>query len=180
MKQRIILVFAFVLLSAMLAGCDLMLPLKSFLLQSRISVDYDSAEQAIEALTAALNSSDVEATRSLFSQNAQDAAGSLDEQIHDAFHFVAGRIVSYTRHAGPVESQKVDYGVREKYFEASYRVETELQEYCIAIRSYTVDDADRSNIGISSIYISRLEDTDPEFAFWGDGLWTQGITILEK
>ena len=58
---------------------------------------------------------------------------------------------------------------------------TDKQTYRIAIQDCVIDETNSANVGIWSLYIIKMEDdTDPSFAYWGDGKNTPGININIK
>ncbi len=95
--------------------------------------------------------------------------------------FFQGEITKYDDWGGPcIETGKND-GERQgtwKSLQSTYDVVTNKGEYRFAIQEYISDTGDPKNIGINSLYIIKSEDSDMQYAYRGDGEWTQGIIIV--
>lgn len=178
MRRYITFVLCVIITAILLSGCNLLARYR--MLHERISINWSSVEQAADKLTSVLDSADAESLKKMFSYNTQVAVDSLDGQVKDLLDFYEGGSTTYEIKAGPIESKHVSYGIVEEYFQVSIILTTATQQYCVAFQSYTRDDADENNVGITSLYIAKKEDVSAAFAYWGDGEWREGITILYK
>lgn len=148
-----------------------------------ITNDTQIANNSFEEIIDAIQSKNENAFKGLFSKKAITEDENFDESVLALIDFFEGKIISYNDWGGPQSSQgKNDDGTGRnwKRLRSTYDVETSEQKYRFAIEEFTVDTADPDNVGIRSMYIIKAEDSDLEFAYWGDGKWTPGITIEKK
>ena len=142
--------------------------------------DRDRANQTFEKVLEAIQNKDKEALLALFSENVRNECD-LEDSVDCLLDFFQGEFVSYFSEWGSPMVHKVTngdfFGDNQKFFESTYDIETSQQKYRFAIEECRVYDADPKNIGICSLYIILAENTDEEFAYWGDGKWTLGINI---
>ena len=175
--KRVTALFLILLSAIVLSGCVLQPLLQNKVLQERISIDRESVDQTASNVAAALDAADGEALLALFSYNTQTAVDDLAKQVNELLEFYEGGSTTFTIEAGPMESKRVSDGIVEQYFKVSLLLKSDAQQYYMALHAYTRDDADSGNVGITSLYIMRVAESDTPFAYWGDGNWTPGITI---
>lgn len=145
--------------------------------------DTQVANNSFEKVILAIQNRDENALRSSFSKKSVSEDNDFDESIVTLFHFFEGVLESYNDWGGPQVSQgRNDDGTGHnwKSIQSTYDVETNEQKYRIAIKQFVADNTDSNNIGICSLYITKAEDSNLQFAYWGDGKWTPGITVVKK
>ncbi len=148
--------------------------------QSMFTSDRELANSKMEKVLEALGNRDRDALVSLFSDKAIAEAEDFEQSVTELLEFYQGEFVSYHgRHgASTREGNNADgTGRRYKYLNSSYDIETSEGIYRFAIRDYILDTADPDNVGIWSLYIIKMEDSDPNFAYWGDDRDTPGINF---
>lgn len=146
--------------------------------------DKKVANEVFEKVIEAIQNQDSTTLKSLFSDKALKEAQNVDESIDELFEYFQGEMLSYNDWGGPgVESGKNDDGTGRywKRLNSTYDVKTSQDEYRFAMEYISKDTADADNVGIRSLYVIKLEDdTDPQFAYRGDGKDTPGININKK
>lgn len=138
--------------------------------------DYGREDRLLENVIAAVEAKDAEAIKKLFSVNAIAAAGDLDQQIAELMEFYEGELVSLDSPASA--NHKSHHGrIRIESTEATFELQTTEEAYRVAMSFCVTDTTDENNVGITSIYIIKEENADPEFAYWGGWVWDPGIVI---
>lgn len=142
------------------------------------------ANAQMDKVLEAIKNKDKIAFKALFSPKAIAKTEDFDQSIIDLFDYFQGDFVSYNDWGGPATFRGINddgTGRNWKSIESSYDVETSKQRYRFAIQDFIQDTADTDNVGIHSLYIIKTEDdTDINFAYWGDGKDTPGIHIGVK
>ncbi len=142
--------------------------------------DQEIAREYMERVFAACKTRDSDALIALFSQNTVQNAENLEENIASLFDFFHGSVLSYDDWGGPNSRAQYHESGTDRSWEflrGTYDVVTENGIYRFAVEIYIRDTAYPENLGIHCLYVTRGEDTDMQYAYWGDGAWTQGITI---
>ena len=145
--------------------------------------DRSIANAKFEQVLDACKTQDKSALKNLFSEKVINEVSDIDEDISELMVFFQGEVVSYNdwgatgSHAGKNDDGS---GRIWKTLEATYDVETDKQKYRFAMEVSVVDTAYPENVGISSLYIIKAEDSDISVAFWGDGKGTPGINIIKN
>ena len=133
----------------------------------------------IDKILDALQRRDEEDIKAMFSVNAVERIDDFDKSVEELFEYVQGNVISYEDPCGGLEEQEeTNDGHKkvERYW--TYDVKTSMDQYRIAFYEISHDTKNTQNVGIWSLYIIKLEnDTDPEFAYRGDGKYTPGIHI---
>jgi len=132
-----------------------------------------------KVLEAIKNKDNVE-LKALFSQKAIAQAEEFGQSIDDLIDYFQGDFVSYNDWGGPGSFDGLNddgTGRNWKRIDSTYDVETSEQKYRFAIQEFVQDIADKNNVGVWSLYIIKMEDTDSQFAYWGDGKNTPGINF---
>jgi len=114
--------------------------------------------------------------RELFATSTINTVGSFDEDIDALLDFYEGEMISHKQH-GPGSHAIKDVAYQRKEVFASYDISTNLEEYRLAIRFCTVDSENPENLGIYSLYIIKAEDSNMDYAYWGNDVWNLGINI---
>ena len=125
-----------------------------------------------------------DAIRLQFSNNVLKETQNMDENICLLFDYFKGEMLSYNDWG----ATETEIGVNDdgkhrnwKKLRSTYDIETTEDKYRVAMEFISKDTADEYNVGIRSLYIIRFEDdTDPQYAYRGDGMDTPGINICEK
>jgi hypothetical protein len=141
--------------------------------------DTEVANAHMDKILEAIQQKDQDALKTMFSKKAISEADNFDESIDSLFNFFQGDFISYKAWATGADQDK-DHGHTCKSLQSAYDVETSTQRYRIAIKDFTVDTANKDNVGIYSLYIIKMEDTSEEVAYRGDGKWTPGINFNKK
>ena len=134
------------------------------------------ADRTLEQMLQAIEEQDPAAVQAMFAPNSIDGAGNMDEMTAVLFDFYEGEMISYKRY-GPATHESKHGELHTKRLEASYDVTASAGNYRIAMQICMIDSEDPENVGMSSFYIIKAEDTDTSYAYWGDQLWTPGITV---
>lgn len=132
---------------------------------------------------------DREGIKSLFSEKAIAESKTIEEDIDYLFEYYKGENQTKIEklEAAYVSSDR-DSGKRSKLISTNYDIETTKDKYRIAISYYLENTFDKSEEGLSSLYIIRFDDdthapythddgTPGIHSYWGDGKWTYGINI---
>lgn len=140
--------------------------------------DKEVANAQMDKILNAIQKKNRTELESMFSKKAIVEAENFDQSISDLFDYFQGDFISYNDWGGPSGDETWDYGNKQKILYLSYDVKTSNQEYRFAIQDFTVDTANKNNVGIWSLYIIKMEDdTNPRYAYGGDDKSTPGINI---
>ena len=178
-KLRLLLLFVIILTSTLgLSGCSGMR--EKFLKTD----DSKIANKCFEKLIKNIQNQDADAIRLQFSNNVLKETQNMDENICLLFDYFKGEMLSYNDWG----ATETEIGVNDdskhrnwKKLRSTYDIETTEDKYRVAMEFISKDTADEYNVGIRSLYIIRFEDdTDPQYAYRGDGMDTPGINIGEK
>ena len=119
--------------------------------------------------------------KALFSKSAIADAKNFDDSIKSLFDYYEGNVISYDDKSALGVGETREDGHRQKEFNSTYDVKTSERTYRFAIQDVTIDTANPDNVGIRSLYVIKMEDdTDPLFAYRGDGKNTPGINMNIK
>ena len=89
-----------------------------------------------------------------------------------------GKTIFYNNQCALNASRTREDDFEKKTISSTYDVETDKQIYRIAIQDVITNTLDQNDVGINSLYIIiKSEDTDPNYAYRGDGKNTPGINI---
>lgn len=142
--------------------------------------DAQISNDSFETIIKAIQNQDENLLKSLFSKKAIMEADDFEKSVTDLFDFYQGEMISYDDFG----AQSINTGINDgefgfiwKSIQSTYMVKTDEQIYRIAIKEFVQDTSDIDNVGIYSLYIIKEENSDPEFAYWGDGKWSPGIII---
>jgi hypothetical protein len=142
-----------------------------------VKEDAAIAKENVELLIGKIIGKDNEAVKTLFANNKVKNIEGFDESIDSLMAYYEGDYVSYINQ-GLMTGADKDNGVSHKYYQMSCDITTTIRVYRMALKWYVKDTADAGNAGIWSLYIIKMEDdTEPEFAYVGDGEWKNGIHI---
>jgi hypothetical protein len=140
------------------------------------NTDSDQADAMFQAIVSAIESQDSVMLKALFSEYAADTAVNLDDQILYLFDFYEGEMVSFCRY-GPGSHAIKEGNKYVKEIFSSYDIQTTSGEYRMAVIFYTIDSSNPKNIGLFSIYIIKSEDSNLDYAYWGEDIWDVGINV---
>lgn len=143
--------------------------------------DQRIANEKFEEILEVIQSENKERLRTLFSKESLKEAKAFDASVNELFDYFNGKVKLYDDWGGPfVETIQEDDCILQM-MESTYDVETTECEYRFAIRYIIRDTTNINNVGIQSLYIIKLEDdSNPQYAYWGDGKNTPGININIK
>lgn len=131
----------------------------------------------LETIISSLENNDAEAIKNLFSTNAINSDEAFDEKVNQFIAFFEGEYQSY-EDDGVFTHEDVDYGKYIVYHEIPYNVFTTKYVYRIAFKWYSKDDYDRNNLGISSLYVKRVDlNSNLDYSYLGDISNTLGLHI---
>lgn len=176
MKKAIPLLVATILL---LTSCSLG---DTYMFGKIFRSDREIANESFEKIIRAIESRDKNALTNLFSERSIADSDDFDGSITALFDYYKGEMTSYNDWGGPNTNDGINddgTGRNWKNIQSTYDVETNGGIYRFAIKTFLKDSADANNIGVYSLYVMRVEDSDIRFAYWGDGNWTPGINIDE-
>lgn len=145
--------------------------------------DKEIANESFEKILNAIQNQDNSALKNLFSKKSVAASYDFDGSMTALFNFFKGQMLSYNDWGGPNTSDGMNddgTGRNWKSIQSTFDVETKEGNYRFAIKTFIKDTADSDNVGIHSLYIIKAENSDIQFAYWGDGKWTPGIVIEQN
>ena len=173
--KKLSLLFSIFILTFTLSSCSIgEVSMNSFSTDNR-----KIANEQFDKILLAVESQDSMALKGLFSKNAIDSSEKLNDEINNLFDYFQVEVIAYDDWGGPNTETAKNYdgnGHSWQTLRSTYNVETSGGMYQIAILTY-VKDTNSNNIGINSLYITKADDTEKGFAYWGDGNWTPGINI---
>lgn len=149
---------------------------KNNILNRFANTEGERADLLFEELIKALEANNAEALTPWFSVSTRNIAENFDESVEALISFYDGNIVSYRRF-GPGTYAGREGGEEIKEIEASYDITTTSDIYRIAIKFCTIDTKIPDNIGVTSLYITKAENSDLNFAYWGNYEKNVGIRI---
>lgn len=140
--------------------------------------DYEKlCNEKIETIISAATDNEPESIKSLFSKNTIDSDEKFDEKVSEFIDFFEGTYQFYDSD-GLYTSEDIDSNKVIKFHRISYDVFTTKYVYRIAFKWYSKDDYDNNNLGISSLYVTRLElNSNLDEAYWGDVSNSIGLFI---
>jgi hypothetical protein len=157
----------FIVLGVTLVGCDF----------AFFNNDNKISEDKFKSFLFAIETGNKDTIRALFSYNKINNISDFDDDIDGLLTYYQGNHSSYD-YWGLGTDIDVDSGITKKWFNISYDVTTPIDVYRIAIYWCVQDTGDDANVGIWSLYILKLSaDSNPDYAYRGDGQWTPGIHI---
>ena len=179
MQKKYVFTLTFsLLLAILLCSCSLGSIFKSILgiVSNNRRADAEEYAIMIKVLNA-IQSRDENALRKLFSSKTVEQVDGFNQSMEDLFDYYQGEYLSLDW-KGSGGGEKWDYGKKQKYIGFSYDVKTTKNEFRFSIDYCSIDSADEDNVGIYSLYVIKMkDDTDPQFAYGGDGKETPGINI---
>jgi len=174
-----IVVIVAILLCLSLSGCSSIL-LEHKLFSRFYNTSANEAEAMLEILLATVETGDSESVKKVFSKHIQDSVSNLDNSISALLKFYNGKMISYDRNATGSSATKENRTYKNEIF-TSFDVTTTVDTYRIAFIFCTVDNEYPDNVGLTSVYIIRAEDSNMETAYWGidneNDIWKPGINI---
>ncbi len=157
----------FIVLGLTLVGCDF----------AFFDNDNKIVEDKLDSLLNAIETENKDTIHALFAHNKINNISNFDDDIDELLAYYQGNHSSY-RNWGLGTDIDVDSGITKKWFNISYDVTTTTDVYRTAIYWCVQDTGDGANVGIWSLYILKLsEDSNPDYAYRGDGEWTPGIQV---
>ena len=167
-------------MAVLLTSCSMGMSKRSFMLTDYTAV----ANECFEELIAAIQNQDNKGVQSLFSDKTLRETQNIEGAICELFDYYQGELVSYDDWGGANLSGEMNSDGTGRYRTAlysTYDIETTKDKYRFAMEFISMDTAGEDNVGIRSLYIIRLEDdTDPQYAYRGDGKDTPRININKK
>lgn len=140
--------------------------------------DRDKSDALLNEIVSCIEKQEEEALIDLFSPK-QVSEQDMAQQCTELFSFFSGNMVSYHWNGQEEDSSKHDV----EYYKAitlSYDVFTNETQYWFAMKFCADDTKNEENIGIHSLYIVQLRDTDSEYSYWNDVNWTPGINVMTE
>ena len=136
----------------------------------------DIADEFLKIMVGLVETEDSASLRDLFSENTVASCENMDDSIVELVDFWQGDMVSCERY-GPMSHTEKEGEAYYKEICASYDVVTSSGSYRLAFKLCIVDTEVPENLGLHSVYIIKAEDSDMQFAYWGGGIWNDGIVI---
>ena len=158
--------------------CVLCIALCSCSLNGTIKSDQQIANERLDAFLQALENKDAETLTGLFSATAVSKSNDFDNDLKSLLDYFEGVTLSYNKESPISVEKERDEDFEKKTIYSTYDVQTDKQTYRIAIQDVIDNTSNESDIGIHSLYIITMsDDTDPDYAYRGDGKNTPGIHI---
>ena len=136
------------------------------------SSDEKIADTYFQKIIKSLENKDKEEIKKIFSPQVLKDATNIDLDIDYIMNLYNGKIKSKKFSYG--ESDKTDYGKREKELKALYTVETDQDTYIVFFIDKIKDTENSDNVGIYMLQIIKKSDEDNEFD-WGNKIRCAGI-----
>ena len=125
--------------------------------QNKVLDEGKIAENQSQVIFTAIENSDKEAFKALFSQKALADCGNTDEQIDDFMERFGGKI-TWWKYSGMSASGDVEYG---EYKQSEIWAMTEFEyggnAYVMFFHTFPIDINNSENVGIYNIFITTLE-----------------------
>lgn len=105
----------------------------------------------------------------------------LSNQAMRFVEYIQGDIISFSsaEESGIAADYATENGKTRKEITADLSINTSITTYYVAIKECVKDDFDDNNIGVTSLYIIDSNNWTQDYAYRGDGNWSQGINIAE-
>lgn len=136
------------------------------------SSDEEIADTYFEKIIKSLENKDKEEIKKIFSPQVLKYATNIDGDIDYIMNLYNGKIKSKKFSYG--ESDKTNYGKREKELKVLYTVETDQDTYIVFFIDKIKDTENPDNVGICMLQIIKKSDEDEEFD-WGNKIRCEGI-----
>lgn len=132
--------------------------------------------QCLNDIFLSIQSDNKDQLKALFSKNALSKIQSFDLSAQELFDYYEGEAKFYDDWAGPFVKTTKDEDQIYQLMESSFNVKTESNEYRFAMQYVTM--GNETDIGLISLYVIKAnDDVNPDYAYWGDGLFLPGIHI---
>jgi hydrogenase maturation factor HypE len=122
-----------------------------------------TADSRIEQIIEAIKNQEKQAIKDMFSEQAQNEAKALDDEINYLLALVEGNIESWEKIGGSV-GESDDYGHIKIKSRFRYNVYTDKEEYLFSILEYTKDTDNPDNVGVYSIKAINVKNEEPVFS----------------
>jgi len=141
--------------------------------------DEKKADETFRILISAVELKDDSKLVDMFS-NAVRSENDLSQSAEKFVDYIHGDIVSLSsaRESGVGSSYTTENGKRRKEIQSSFCINTTENAYYIAMKECVIDEFDKNNIGLLSIYIIESNNWTVDCVYRGDGKWTKGINIF--
>lgn len=146
--------------------------------ENKKGTDTELADEQMDMILKAIYNQDTELFLTLFSPNALNAAQCIENDIDALFSCCTGQYKQYNNWGGPYVEDTRESGNRTTVIFGTYDVEIGGTTYRFAFKYIVRDTANSQNVGIWSLYVMSTEDdSELQFAYWGDGLYSPGLHI---
>ena len=152
----------------------------------RISIvllsDTAMAEKTIEKIVEAVKEEDEERIVSLFSKTVRAEVTDLEAKCEAFLDFIEGDVLSHTSDF-PSSTEMTEYGRYQYELNSAFDIETTEGVYHLAFSEYIIDDFQRKNEGVRSIYVIKDEDWGQPTVFRGGTgaeQWEKGVNIITE
>ena len=132
------------------------------------SNDREVINTRLEQIIAAIENSDKDAMKAMFSESALQEAEDIDGEIEQLLALFPNGIDSWTHIVNEV-SEKQNHGKREKSITASYYVYTGDQQYVFAIMDRIINTENPEKVGLFAIDV--FDDKNNEFRAFSAGIY---------
>lgn len=167
--KRLIAICIIAALMIMICGCEVVKIMPS---------DEAIANAQMEAFLNALENRDTEQLISLFTANALSETENIQYSVDMLYSYYQGNYTSYNNWGGPDTSTTREGIHIGKEMHGTYDVVTDADVYRFAFLYVAVDSTVADNVGLWSVYVIKMDDdTDSQYAYRGDALYTPGIQI---
>ena len=130
----------------------------------------------IEMIMNIIQNKDATLIGKMFASSVSDSVSNVD--ISELMSYYIGEFSSCNVLATDEEILLDASGkIAQKHGLCSYNIFTTTGTYKIALKYCEKDVTSEDNLGIESLYICKVDNTNLGSPYWGDGLWTSGINI---
>lgn len=124
-----------------------------------------------------LQSGSVENVKTLFAPKVINDNTAFDENVENFFSYYSAEYTACTEIATDTDIQTdADGNMTKRFRMFSYSIDTADGKYSIAVRYCDKDTENSENVGLHSVYIRQGENS-ADHPYWGDGLWSEGISV---
>ncbi len=120
--------------------------------------DQEISDKTVEKIIKAINEKDADSVKSIFSKDATDKSGDMDENIQKLFSFIDEEIVSYEKSSSAGSFESFDSNYKIKLIDSYYYVSTANNKYFFLIDNYSINTKNPECQGVKLLLIVNAED----------------------
>jgi len=118
------------------------------------------ADERFQQIVEIINSRDMEAMKTVFSQKAIQDADDFNGNLDRLFVFIPDGINSWEKLDGPTVMTSNKYGHKKQEVDSFYSATTDNQKYFFLLDDFPSDDDNPDNVGLYLLLVVRAEDKE--------------------